>query len=571
MKRTASMFTILTVAMIVLISISFNTRPVKAEGEYSIDQVFHTVKTMYNGYVFINDTMTLNVTAGGPTEFLIGFPDRYGQSVLKCFAFSGSEVFPVSLNVPFGGRMGFYGVRVDFPHGAPQTFTVGFVLSNSLVIQDPQNESLYALDFPAYPSLVKKAGLCNVSIIIPQGALFMGGTVNSLAYGQELQEFTSLPARLVFLISVERITIVDIINLDRNIIVNEFGGISGVDTYDITNMASLPLTAFDVFLPRNASDPQATDQFGRKITDSKQSDVDTNRYEVVFNEQVESGKSSTFTVMYSLPGNCLAHESANVFALRLPLFEYENYYTDQAWVTITLPEGANVNLLEYNLTGENYSIGRGVYQETVSLNQERILVLDKVTLGVSYEYNPLWASFRPTMWVWAAAIAGCLVGAVVWQRPKEPSRAPVSAVASKLGPEYFRSFVDTYDEKKKIDLELDSLEARMEKGRIPRQRYRVLRRTLEARLSAVSRNLTEFKERMRAAGGQYSGLMLQLEVAEAEISEVKANIKNAETLHNRGELSLEAYRNRLADYQRKKEKAETTINGILLRIREEIR
>jgi hypothetical protein len=198
-------------------------------------------------------------------------------------------------------------------------------------------------------------------------------------------------------------------------------------------------------------------------------------------------------------------------------------------------------------------------------------VLDKVTLGVLYEYNPLWASFRPTMWVWAAAIAGCLVGAVVWQRPKEPSRAPVSAVASKLGPEYFRSFVDTYDEKKKIDLELDSLEARMEKGRIPRQRYRVLRRTLEARLSAVSRNLTEFKERMRAAGGQYSGLMLQLEVAEAEISEVKANIKNAETLHNRGELSLEAYRNRLADYQRKKEKAETTINGILLRIREEIR
>jgi hypothetical protein len=76
---------------------------------------------------------------------------------------------------------------------------------------------------------------------------------------------------------------------------------------------------------------------------------------------------------------------------------------------------------------------------------------------------------------------------------------------------------------------------------------------------------------MRAAGGQYSTLMLQLEVAEAEISDVRANIKNAETLHNRGELSLEAYRNRSADYQRKKERAETTINGILLRLREETR
>jgi chromosome segregation ATPase len=115
------------------------------------------------------------------------------------------------------------------------------------------------------------------------------------------------------------------------------------------------------------------------------------------------------------------------------------------------------------------------------------------------------------------------------------------------------------------------LETRVEKGRIPRRRYKVMRRTLEARETAVSRDLTGFREKMRAAGGKYSGLMLQLEVAEAEIGEVKANIKSAESLHNRGELSLEAYRNRLADYERKKERADTTINGILLRLREEIR
>jgi len=111
----------------------------------------------------------------------------------------------------------------------------------------------------------------------------------------------------------------------------------------------------------------------------------------------------------------------------------------------------------------------------------------------------------------------------------------------------------------------------MEKGRIPRRRYKVMRKTLEARETAVSRDLTDFKERMRGAGAKYSGLMLQLEVAEAEIGEVKANINSAESLHKRGELSLEAYRNRLADYERKKERAETAINGILLRLREETR
>jgi hypothetical protein len=64
--------------------------------------------------------------------------------------------------------------------------------------------------------------------------------------------------------------------------------------------------------------------------------------------------------------------------------------------------------------------------------------------------------------------------------------------------------------------------------------------------------------------------MLQLEVAESEIKDVGANIKAAEAMHNRGELSLEAYRKRLADYQRRKQNAETAMSGILLRLREEI-
>jgi hypothetical protein len=65
--------------------------------------------------------------------------------------------------------------------------------------------------------------------------------------------------------------------------------------------------------------------------------------------------------------------------------------------------------------------------------------------------------------------------------------------------------------------------------------------------------------------------MRQLEIAETEINEVEANIKSIEARHSRGELSLEAHRKLLSDYQRRKEGAGTTINGILLRLREEIR
>jgi len=76
---------------------------------------------------------------------------------------------------------------------------------------------------------------------------------------------------------------------------------------------------------------------------------------------------------------------------------------------------------------------------------------------------------------------------------------------------------------------------------------------------------------MHTAGGRYTDLMHQLEVAETEVNEVEANIKSIKARHSRGELSLEAYRRLLTDYQRRQEKAQTAINGILLRLREEIR
>jgi chromosome segregation ATPase len=163
---------------------------------------------------------------------------------------------------------------------------------------------------------------------------------------------------------------------------------------------------------------------------------------------------------------------------------------------------------------------------------------------------------------------------VVWKRPK-PSVPPIAiptpaGVTARLRPEHLRSFLDAYDEKRRIMFELDSLETRARKGKIPRRRYRVQKVTLETRLNALSRNLAESKDRLRAAGGKYADLARQLEIAETEMNEVESNIKSIEARHNRGELSLEAYRKLLGDYQRRKEKSDTTIKGILLRFREEI-
>ena len=204
----------------------------------------------------------------------------------------------------------------------------------------------------------------------------------------------------------------------------------------------------------------------------------------------------------------------------------------------------------------------------MSVSEQNVISLDSFTVSLSYTYNPLWLAFGPTMWVWAFAIVGSVV-VMVWKRPKAPSGVAVPSTTLRLRPEDTRAFVDAYDEKMKIEGEIDALEARVQKGRIPRRRYKVQKKTLEIRLSALDRTLAEAGGKMHSAGGHYSDLMRQLEVAETEIDEAEGNIKSIEARQTRGEISLETYRKLLGDYERRKDRAKTTINGILLRLREE--
>jgi len=55
------------------------------------------------------------------------------------------------------------------------------------------------------------------------------------------------------------------------------------------------------------------------------------------------------------------------------------------------------------------------------------------------------------------------------------------------------------------------------------------------------------------------------------LSEAEENIKRLDTRQSTGEISIEAYKRDIGDYQKQRDKAESAINGILLRLREKIR
>lgn len=578
MKRKVIAFAVVTAALLVLaLNIPYVTS-VKAEDNslYTIEWVNHTVEVMNNGYIFINDTIKINGTA--PEGFLIGFPYNYGSNVLHCLAYNPAnpaEKYSITPNVPLENRIGFYGVKVDLPmQETPHILTVGFVLSNDLLTQYAQNTSLYTLDFPAYPSLTTPAPLCNASIILPQNAKYINGTVAAFNYSKkDLPAFTYEPANVTFTLTGDKIQLLVINKLVREIKVDGVGEIQVSDSYYIKNQSPEEITYVDAVLPLNASTVTAEDEFGRKAKTPTLVDAEINCYRVSLVLPVKSGGSAMFAVRYTLPRTIyLKQNGSHILEFSFTAFKDVNYYIERVYITFVLPEGAKMMTLNYDgdSTNSAYSMWREVFQEKVAVSRQGVFFLENFTVNIVYQYNPLWLSFRPTLWVWVLASFVCAV-AVIVKRPKAPAPVIVPAMAVRFRPEVIRSFVSSHEEKRKIILEIEALEAGVRRGRIPRRRYKVQKKTLETRLSTLTRNLDDLKQKLWGAGGRYADLMRQLEVAEAEINEVEANIRSIETRHRRGELSLEAYRKLLRDYERRKGDAETRINGILVRLREEMR
>jgi hypothetical protein len=402
------------------------------------------------------------------------------------------------------------------------------------------------------------------------------GTVFATNFVKDnLAAFTYSPATATFL-PASSLQTIDVERISRVITASPIGEIASSDTYRILSKSQASYGSFELSLPLSASNIVARDEFGRALTvEFLRSSGNIQVFNVTFISSLSSGESTSLTAEYTLPR--VSPEQTR-FTLNFDLFPYFNYYADEVSVTIDPPEGARFIMPQLSQIDPSLSVTRGIFQDTLSISREGVSYVDQVipsenALQIAYDYNLLWLSFRPTLWAWVLAVAGCIILAV-YRRPK-PS-APLRIEAPKLPTvtitsDTLRTFTEAYEEKSRITSELKLLDARAQKGKIPRRRYKVQRRTLEVRSEALSKNIAELKRAFRSGGGLYADLIRQLGIAETELDEVETEIGSVEARHGRGELSLEEYKKFVADYQRRKEKAETTINGILLRLREEIR
>jgi hypothetical protein len=350
------------------------------------------------------------------------------------------------------------------------------------------------------------------------------------------------------------VTEIEFSEVEREIILGQDGSIRVVNAYRITNLGFRSETVTLSF-PEGAYGLEVRDEMGT-LTKS----TENNTLTVTLRSILETNKTETLYLIYNIPWSShISQKDGNDYSLDFTFYEQLNSTIGKLTVSVTLPKGAE---FQSSTPLDPVTIKKSSLQETISFTFSDVTPSDNLNFEINYKYNVFWGSFYPTIWVGILAIAASAVF-LFWGTPKT-----VSTPTIQVPPKDTRSFVDAYEEKMRIRSELESLEERLRKGKIPRRRFKVRKKMLDARLSTVSRTLSSLRETIRTAGSQYANMMKQIEVAETNLEGAEKDVQRVKKRYRRGEISKGAYRKLMEEYNGRIEEAEATIDGVLLRLRE---
>jgi len=347
----------------------------------------------------------------------------------------------------------------------------------------------------------------------------------------------------------------------REIIVDAWGGLSANDYYSIFNNQSEGIYRITFLLPANASDISLQDAYGdySKTALFISTREEYTQVNVTLRKTLKPGERNEFLMKYKLPSSRYIRKSSwQDYTLELNLTKPKNWFVRKFSLVVSLPEGAELK----SFSGTGFKTERQGLSIKVILTEYDLVEFHNPYVTLEYRYFILWAAFRPMIWTAAAALVGAAFFFIKRFLHPPAQVAPVS-----LG--ILRDFVESYEEKRRLSMELESLQRQFRRGRISRRRLRLRRRSLDQRLAALNKRLAELKDQIIATAERYEEMLRDLETAEAEIEALNVDIERVEARYRRGEISADVRRRLLDEYGRIKERAENTISKILIRLREE--
>ncbi|TMI48991.1 hypothetical protein E6H17_02110 [Candidatus Bathyarchaeota archaeon] len=342
------------------------------------------------------------------------------------------------------------------------------------------------------------------------------------------------------------------------------GALQVTDSYNVTNLGpTLSSLAFKV--PKGVSSITENYVLGLEIDQPETTPTPTVNSDgtstVTFTPSFGSvpfNQSFRAKIFYTLsPSTYLSTSSLGTFTVNFALFNNVQFYASSLQTRIVTPSGFRLN----SLTGQVPQISGN----QIFLLASPVTPVSSLGFSMTYQLDPFWSSLSPLSWV--GLVEGALAAGVLAVLSRPGAEGAITGAPSQL----ITKFVDLYDEKSSMRLESDKMEEDLARGALNRYDYKQRRRMLDRRMTEIDRALAPVEEQLAAAQGRYSDMIKRIERAEVELNVIKTTSADLRNQNRSGKISRDLYESLNADLIRRKQRAEQTIDTVIINLREEIR
>ena len=528
------------------------------------------------GVTQVTDIFTIQNNGTATASSLdFGFSRLYRNNVYYASA-KDSQGRDLLLDADVSQGTEIYWMRAHFAQdmGPNQTyvFTVQSVL-NGVLTQAPGG---YQYNFTAAPILTQDASYANVTFIGAPGSTFV--LPNPTPYqtftyeGQPalFRHFKPWKANSLESFYAPYRTvgeyIVDLSSVERDINVGSTGDLSITDTYNLHNIG-IQITSLTISLPQGASNVMAYDVVGAMWTSPQNPAAP---YQITVSPRYTAGigtnRNFTFTLTYNIPQSQYLKQLNwwGTYNLTIGLLNNaDDFLFDTATVKLITPSGVTVanvktpnqpslaNPIQYDPTDRAFAL-QGVTNQ------------NNVTVGLMLNYAPFWSAFGALPWIFGLELVLAAFALAVMVR-----RGPELAVPVPV--EKLREFVGLYDERLALSRELVVMEEEVARGGLVKHEFRRRTKVMELRLDEINKSLMEVKAELRGITPRYDELIRRIDRAEAEIHVSRASLSQVRSQYRSGKTTRETYDAMVKDIMKRIDRAEETVETILITLREDAR
>ena len=554
--------------------------PVVAQSDCSSSNctvtVSRTITTNSWGLTFVNDEFSLNSGSSQVSQVRLGIPSSISNRLVFTQAVDSqssqlriSPPIVKSLSSPLSGT--YSSLDIAFPSAKTGTYSFNFTSVYSDLLNFNSTSSNFTFAFEPFPLLDSNYTVTSATVSVKTGdwpspkVSSVNGTFASATFTSQaipLKAFNTTIATMIFSSSGTAQTIFDV-TANRTITLAQTGSIQVTDFYNMTNRGH-DLTSLTLPLPKNVHTATASDIIGAvgtlpaaTATDGTNTVTFTPRFSTA-NTGVKTGAESSVRITYALPSQSyLTSKGLGRFELSFQLFDNVKFFEPKLQVKIVTPTGFRLD----SFSGQTFTTSGNQILVTVST----VTPMSSLSFTMDYQLDPFWASLSALGW--AGLAVGSIAALVLAVGATSTAGVTVSGAPSEL----IGRFVELYDEKSAMRLEAEKMDEDLARGALNRHEFKRRRRVIDLRIAELDRTLAPVKDQLSKANPRYQDMIKRLERAEADTQVVRTTSADLRNQYRSGRIARELYESLISDLAKRKEKAQQTMDTIVINLREETR